>query len=49
MSAKKALPKKANIPNKRTLAAMEAARKGKVKNITLDALKRECDKIKCGK
>lgn len=49
MSAKRALPKKTKIPNKRTIAAMEAARKGKVKNTTLDALKRECDKIKCGK
>jgi hypothetical protein len=49
MKAKKALPKKIQIPNQRTLAAMEAARKGKVKSTTLEALKRECDRIKCGK
>jgi hypothetical protein len=49
MSAKKALPKKAKIPNQRTIAAMEAAREGKVEAVTLGALKRECKKGKCGK
>ena len=49
MIAKKALPNKVKIPNKRTIAAMEAARKGKVESTTLGALKRECKKGKCGK
>ena len=47
--AEKALPFKVKIPNKKTIAAMEAARKGKVENITLGALKRNWKKAECGK
>lgn len=47
--AEKALPFKVKTPNKRTVAAMEAARKGRVETVTLGALKRECKKAECEK
>lgn len=47
--AEKALPFKAKTPNEKTRAAMAAARKGKVEITSLEAFKRECKKIQCGK
>lgn len=47
--AEKALPFKVKAPNKKTRAAMAAARKGKVERTTLGALRRECKKGRCGK
>lgn len=47
--AEKALPFKVQTPNKKTRAALAAARKGKVELTTLGELRRECEKIKCGK
>jgi DNA-damage-inducible protein J len=45
----KALPFKAKIPNKRTLAAMEAASRGKVEPTHLEALKKCWKRAECGK
>jgi len=45
----KALPFEVKTPNKRTQAALKAARQGKVESVTLSALKRECKKAECGK
>ena len=47
--AEKALPFKVKTPNKKTIAALEAARRGKVEPVTLSALKREWKKAECGK
>jgi addiction module RelB/DinJ family antitoxin len=47
--AERELPFKVKIPNKKTSAALEAARLDKVEAVTLAALRRECKKIKCGK
>jgi DNA-damage-inducible protein J len=47
--AENALPFKVKTPNKHTIAAMEAARKGKVETVTLGALKSNCKKSACGK
>jgi antitoxin component of RelBE/YafQ-DinJ toxin-antitoxin module len=43
------LPFKVKTPNKHTIAAMEAARKGKVETVTLGALKSNWKKSACGK
>ena len=42
--AENALPFKVKTPNKHTIAAMEAARKGKVEPVTLGALKKQLEK-----
>lgn len=47
--AENALPFKVKTPNKHTIAAMEAARKGKVETVTLGALKSNWKKAECGK
>ncbi|MCX6557563.1 MAG: type II toxin-antitoxin system RelB/DinJ family antitoxin [Candidatus Aminicenantes bacterium] len=47
--AENALPFKVKTPNKHTIAAMEAARKGKVERITLGALKKNWKRAECGK
>jgi DNA-damage-inducible protein J len=47
--AENALPFKVKTPNKHTIAAMEAARKGKVETVTLGALKSNWKKSACGK
>lgn len=47
--AERALPFKVKTPNKQTIAALEAARQGKVEPVTLGALKREWKKAECGK
>jgi DNA-damage-inducible protein J len=47
--AENALPFKVKTPNKHTIAAMQAARKGKVETVTLGALKSNWKKAACGK
>ena len=47
--AEKALPFKVKAPNKKTIAALEASRKGEVETVTLTQLKREWKDAKCGK
>jgi DNA-damage-inducible protein J len=47
--ARKALPFKARTPNRRTVAAMEAARGGRMERIDLEALKKSCRRAPCGK
>jgi DNA-damage-inducible protein J len=47
--AENALPFKVKTPNKKTIAAMEAARKGEVESVTIGALKREWKKAASGK
>ena len=47
--AENALPFKVKTPNKQTIAAMEAARKGKVETVTLGALKSNWKKAAFGK
>jgi DNA-damage-inducible protein J len=47
--AENALPFKVKTPNKHTIAAMEAARKGRVERTTLGALKSNWKKAACGK
>ena len=47
--AENALPFKVKTPNKQTIAAMEAARKGKVERTTLGALKKNWKRAECGK
>ena len=47
--AEKALPFKVKTPNKRTIAALKAARRGELETITLGSLKRQCKKVECGK
>lgn len=47
--AEKALPFKVKMPNKKTIAAMEAARKGKTESTTLGQLADEWKDAECGK
>ena len=47
--AEKALPFKVKAPNKKTIATLEASRKGEVETVTLTQLKREWKDAKCGK
>lgn len=47
--AEGALPFKAKAPNRKTRAAQEAARRGKVETVTWEALRRESGKGACGK
>jgi DNA-damage-inducible protein J len=47
--AENALPFKVKTPNKQTIAAMEAARRGEVEAITMKSLKRDWKKAQCGK
>ncbi len=47
--AERALPFKVKTPNKQTIAALEAARRGEVEPVTLAALKRQWKKAECGK
>ncbi len=47
--AEKALPFKVKMPNKKTIAAMEAARKGKTEPTTLGQLADEWKDAECGK
>jgi DNA-damage-inducible protein J len=42
--AERALPFKVKTPNKRTIAALQAAQRGELETITLGSLKRQCKK-----
>jgi DNA-damage-inducible protein J len=44
-----ALPFKAKVPNAKTIAAMEAARKGEVEAVTIDQLKKDWKNAACEK
>ena len=46
--AEKALPFKVKMPNKKTIAAIEAARKGETEPTSLKQLANEWNKSKCG-
>jgi DNA-damage-inducible protein J len=47
--AEKALPFKVKAPNAKTIAALEASRKGEVETVTPAQFKREWKDAKCGK
>jgi DNA-damage-inducible protein J len=47
--ASQALPFKAKVPNARTIAALEAARKGEVEKVSIDQLEKEWKEAECGK
>jgi len=47
--AEKSLPFKVKMPNKKTIAAMESARKGKTESTTLGQLADEWKDAECGK
>jgi len=46
--AEKALPFKVKMPNEKTIAAMEAARKGETQPTTLEQLANEWKNAECG-
>jgi len=46
--AEKALPFKVKMPNEKTIAAMEAARKGEIQPTTLEQLANEWKDAECG-
>jgi len=47
--AEQSLPFKVKAPNKKTIAAMEAARKGETESTTLGELAKEWKDTECGK